>query len=59
MIVRLAEMANKRERETRDDSAVFLIRMNGYADMARCVSLCRRLRVRARRRSSGYRKLTV
>ena len=58
MIVRLAEMANKRERE-RDDSAVFLIRMNGYADMARCVSLCRRLRVRARRRSSGYRKLTV
>ena len=58
MIVRLAEMANKRERE-RDDSAVFLIRMNGYADMARCVSLCRRLRVRARRRSSGYRKLIV
>ena len=58
MIVRLAEMANKRERE-RDDSAVFLIRMNGYADMARCVSLCRRLRVRARRRSSGYRNLPV
>ena len=58
MIVRLAEMANKRERE-RDDSAVFLIRMNGYADMARCVSLCRRLRVRARRRSSGFRNLTV
>ena len=58
MIVRLAEMANKRERE-RDDSAVVLIRMNGYADMARCVSLCRRLRVRARRRSSGYRNLPV